>query len=117
MPPKRNQIQPARRQQSAGNYVSNLYNSLTSEDNRTVVISIAMFGVSWNTLSQGASSEGFGEQIDLLWIAKGRLLTCFLTDIGCRYIPEQRVGRDLAASLNVVVEKGYDVRCGLINGT
>lgn len=44
MPPKRIQVQPARRQGKPEGYVSSVYNSLTSEDNVTVVISVAMFG-------------------------------------------------------------------------
>ncbi|KAJ9630126.1 hypothetical protein H2204_008631 [Knufia peltigerae] len=43
MPPKRVAIQPARRTQSKG-YISSVYHSLTSEENASVVISVAMFG-------------------------------------------------------------------------
>lgn len=47
MPPKRIQVQPARRgQQAPEGYLSSVYNALMDEDNRSVVISIAMFGVS-----------------------------------------------------------------------
>lgn len=54
MPPKRIQVQPARpRQQKASGYLGSAYESLTSEDNRSVVISIAMFGVSDSLPSGG----------------------------------------------------------------
>lgn len=46
MPPKRVQVQPARRQPKEESYVSSIYNAITSEDNASVVISVAMFGVS-----------------------------------------------------------------------
>jgi hypothetical protein len=46
MPPKRIQVQPARRQQKASGYLGSAYEALTSEENRSVVISLAMFGVS-----------------------------------------------------------------------
>lgn len=46
MPPKRIQVQPARRQQKSSGYLGSAYDALTSEDNRSVVISLAMFGVS-----------------------------------------------------------------------
>ena len=49
MPPKRAAIQPARRQKEEG-YLTNIYNTLTSEDNASVVISVAMFGVSYAPL-------------------------------------------------------------------
>ena len=46
MPPKRIQVQPARRQAQPEGYVSSIYQALTSEENASVVISVAMFGVS-----------------------------------------------------------------------
>jgi len=52
MPPKRIQVQPARsRQQKSSGYLGSAYDALTSEDNRSVVISIAMFGAAVTLLS------------------------------------------------------------------
>lgn len=45
MPPKRITVQPASRQAKSEGYLSNVYQTLTSEDNVTVVISVAVFGV------------------------------------------------------------------------
>ncbi|ETI19963.1 hypothetical protein G647_08978, partial [Cladophialophora carrionii CBS 160.54] len=44
MPPKRIAVQPARRAQPQG-YFGQIYHTLTSEENASVVISVAMFGV------------------------------------------------------------------------
>jgi hypothetical protein len=44
MPPKRIAVQPARRTQPKG-YFGQVYHTLTSEENASVVISVAMFGV------------------------------------------------------------------------
>jgi hypothetical protein len=52
MPPKRIQVQPARRQQRPEGYLGGLYSALTSEENRSVVISVAMFGVSSSVRSR-----------------------------------------------------------------
>jgi hypothetical protein len=45
MPPKRITVQPSRRTQPKG-YFGQVYQTLTSEENASVVISVAMFGVS-----------------------------------------------------------------------
>lgn len=45
MPPKRVAIQPAARRSQPRGYISSVYHSLTSEENASVVISVAMFGV------------------------------------------------------------------------
>ncbi|KIW54710.1 hypothetical protein PV05_07054 [Exophiala xenobiotica] len=47
MPPKRVAIQPARRTQPQG-YLGSIYHTLTSEENASVVLSVAMFGVCTN---------------------------------------------------------------------
>ncbi|EHY57251.1 hypothetical protein HRR83_002739 [Exophiala dermatitidis] len=44
MPPKRITVQPARRSAKPQGYFSSLYHTLTSEENSSVVISVAMFG-------------------------------------------------------------------------
>lgn len=46
MPPKRIAVQPARRGQQPKGYFSSIYHGLTSEENASVVISVALFGVS-----------------------------------------------------------------------
>lgn len=48
MPPKQQRIpvQPAQRRQPPKGYLGSVYHGLTSEDNRSVVLSVAMFGVS-----------------------------------------------------------------------
>ncbi|KAK5093683.1 hypothetical protein LTR70_005682 [Exophiala xenobiotica] len=51
MPPKRIQVQPARRQGQPDGYISSIYQALTSEDNASVVISVAMFGAAVTFLS------------------------------------------------------------------
>ncbi|EXJ70703.1 uncharacterized protein A1O5_05693 [Cladophialophora psammophila CBS 110553] len=43
MPPKRITVQPARRSQPKG-WFGQMYHTLTSEENASVVISVAMFG-------------------------------------------------------------------------
>jgi hypothetical protein len=52
MPPKRIQVQPARRQQKSGGYFGGALDALTSEENRSVVISVALFGVSAMDLNE-----------------------------------------------------------------
>jgi len=44
MPPKRILVQPARRQPQSNGYFSSVYHTLTSEENASVVLSVAMFG-------------------------------------------------------------------------
>lgn len=58
MPPKRVAIQPARRQPKSEGYISSIYQTLTSEDNASVVISVAMFGVS-NLFNRSCCRGGF----------------------------------------------------------
>lgn len=50
MPPRRIAVQPARRTQPKG-FFGSLYHNLTSEENASVVISVAMFGVSNSRLA------------------------------------------------------------------
>src|SRR6201999_4187033 len=45
MPPKRIQVQPASRRAQPKGYFGQIYHTLTSEENASVVISVAMFGV------------------------------------------------------------------------
>ncbi|EXJ62030.1 hypothetical protein A1O7_02463, partial [Cladophialophora yegresii CBS 114405] len=45
MPPKRIQVQPARSRAQPKGYFGQVYQTLTSEENASVVISVAMFGV------------------------------------------------------------------------
>jgi hypothetical protein len=45
MPPKRITVQPATRRGQPKGYFGSLYHSLTSQENASVVISVAMFGV------------------------------------------------------------------------
>ncbi|KIV95925.1 hypothetical protein PV10_03521 [Exophiala mesophila] len=44
MPPKRIAVQPGRRGQQPKGYFSSIYHGLTSEENASVVISVALFG-------------------------------------------------------------------------
>jgi hypothetical protein len=48
MPPKRIQVQPARRAPRSQGYLGGAYDALTSEENRSVVISTSMFVVRHN---------------------------------------------------------------------
>lgn len=57
MPPKRVAIQPARRQQKPEGYLTTIYQTLTSEDNASVVISVAMFGVSDSLMCTSGSVD------------------------------------------------------------
>ncbi|KEF56991.1 uncharacterized protein A1O9_07181 [Exophiala aquamarina CBS 119918] len=45
MPPKRITVQPATRRGPPKGYFSSVYHTLTSEENASVVLSVAMFGV------------------------------------------------------------------------
>jgi hypothetical protein len=45
MPPKRITVQPATRRGQPKGYFSSVYHTLTSEENASVVLSVAMFGV------------------------------------------------------------------------
>jgi hypothetical protein len=51
MPPKRIQVQPARRAPRSQGYLGGAYDALTSEENRSVVISTSMFVVCYACLS------------------------------------------------------------------
>ncbi|KAI1609155.1 hypothetical protein LTR10_019640 [Elasticomyces elasticus] len=44
MPPKQIQVQPASRRSQPKGYFSSVYHTLTSQENASVVISVAMFG-------------------------------------------------------------------------
>jgi len=44
MPPKRVAIQPAARRNQPQGYFGSIYHTLTSEENASVVLSVAMFG-------------------------------------------------------------------------
>ncbi|KAK5451943.1 hypothetical protein LTS15_007666 [Exophiala xenobiotica] len=44
MPPKRVAIQPASRRTQPQGYFGSIYHTLTSEENASVVLSVAMFG-------------------------------------------------------------------------
>jgi len=89
MPPKRIQVQPARRQGQPDGYVSSIYQALTSEDNASVVISVAMFGVSCIWLG-----------LDLLRVVHNLLDTvannttsgcCHLSELELERIPPSRL--------------------------
>ncbi|RVX65890.1 hypothetical protein B0A52_10254 [Exophiala mesophila] len=57
MPPKRIAVQPSRRGQQPKGYFSSIYHGLTSEENASVVISVALFGVSVVPRSQPQASR------------------------------------------------------------
>ncbi|KIW81326.1 hypothetical protein Z517_04351 [Fonsecaea pedrosoi CBS 271.37] len=59
MPPKRITVQPATRRSQPKGWFGQVYHTLTSEENSSVVISVAMFGVSFLLLESPRADTPF----------------------------------------------------------
>ena len=76
MPPKQQSrlpVTPAPRRQTPRGYVGSVYQSLTSEENRSVILSVAMFGVCHHLTPHGDR----------------QLFEHWLMCVGCDYVFQQ----------------------------